>query len=354
MAVYKDRKKNTWFFTKRVKRLDGSICQVKRRGFLTKKDAIVAEANFESELTNDKLTVGKLSEFYLTGTKNKTKTSTFYNKELIINKYILPYFEKTDIEKIDINVVNKWHNELLNFKLSISRINKIHLTFAQIIDYGISFYGVRENVVRKVGSLKDNTVHEQKIQIWTKEEFETFINSVNQLIYKTLFYFLYYTGCRIGEALAITFNDVNIEEQEVHINKAVGLKNAIYTTKTTHSIRTINLPDNLVIQLKEYITYLKTNRVKYKENDLFFGISRPLSQTTIRRIRDQACKDSGVKKIRIHDLRHTHASSLIDMGLDTLYIKERLGHDDISTTLNVYSHLFQKKKEDIKKVIKNM
>ena len=112
-------------------------------------------------------------------------------------------------------------------------------------------------------------------------------------------------------------------------------------------------------EMFDYINFLKSyltecSKIKHKQNDFLFGISKPLARTSIKRIKNEACKAAGVKQIRIHDFRHTHASMLIEKGVDPIYVKERLGHDDISTTLNTYSHLFKNRRKSIIETIENL
>ena len=143
------------------------------------------------------------------------------------------------------------------------------------------------------------------------------------------------TGMRIGELLALTYNDINLEEKTISINKSYQRlkgKDMITQPKTPKSIRVITMPDFLAEEFREYCSHLygimKKERLfrftkSHMEHCMATGIER-----------------SGVKRIRLHDLRHSHASMLVDMGVAPLEIAERLGHEKVETTLNTYSHLY--------------
>lgn len=359
MSVHKDSKTNTWYFRKRMQQLDGSIRNCKRSGFKTKKEAQKAEVEFSFDDAKSKLLISNLWAEYYNHRKTRIKASTLYAEKLMMNKYILPIFSNKDSNKISLSDIQRWQNQLLETNLSINRINKICLVFSQLLDYGKTFYQVKDNPIKKLGFIKDTSIKEQKIDIWTKQEFETFIDKVEELNFKTLFYTLYYTGLRIGEALALTFNDIDLDNRIMIINKTVSYDSensnqsySVTAPKTKNGNRKIDLPVVYINFLKSYLT--ECSKIKHKQNDFLFGISKPLARTSIKRIKNEACKAAGVKQIRIHDFRHTHASMLIEKGVDPIYVKERLGHDDISTTLNTYSHLFKNRRKSIIETIENL
>ncbi len=360
MSVHKDLKTNTWFFRKRVQNVDGSIKNCKRSGFKTKKEALKAEVEFCFANTANTITISVLWNEYTKYRRNKVKASTLYSNRLIASKYILPAFGNRETKTITVSDISKWQEELLKTGLSIQRVNSICLIFSQLFDFGKTFYSLTDNPVKKIGSIKDQSIKVQKIDIWTKEEFELFIDKVNSVQYKTLFYTLYYTGMRIGEVLALTFEDVDLDNKIIYVNKTLSFGDEnkkgymVTAPKTRNGNRKIDLSSRFISIINDYLQYIKSNHIKYDDKDFLFGISKPLPKTTIGRIKNNACKEAGVKQIRIHDFRHTHASMLIEKGVDPLYVKERLGHDDISTTLNTYSHLFASRRKSIIETIEKL
>ena len=200
--------------------------------------------------------------------------------------------------------------------------------------YGLEHVEQHLNPCRKAGAI-GKSKGEPK-DFWMQEEFNAFLETVSDKPETRMaFLLLYWTGMRIGELLALTYNDINLEEKTISINKSYQRlkgKDMITQPKTPKSIRVITMPDFLAEEFREYCSHLygimKKERLfrftkSHMEHCMATGIER-----------------SGVKRIRLHDLRHSHASMLVDMGVAPLEIAERLGHEKVETTLNTYSHLY--------------
>ena len=357
MSVHKDEKRNTWYFKKRIKNIEGKIVNATKRGFKTKAEAKKAETLFDDlDSVVNRLTFNDIYEKYLLQESKTIKESTIYSKSLIIKKYILKYFENQRIKDISNDDVTRWHEELKKQNLCVRRLNKIHCELKALFEYTEKFYKINNNPARVVGGFKDNSRTQIHMEIWTAEEFSDFIKEVESPIYKMLFYILYYTGLRKGEALALTWKDIDITNQKISINKTLtnkynkDLKSDSYivtSPKTSSSNRMVDIPSKLSNMLAEYKTNLSLIYGKIKDSNLVFGINKPLPLTTIDRQKKKACKLSNVKEIRIHDFRHSHASLLIAMNINPLFISERLGHKNVSTTLDTYSHLFPTNQKEI-------
>ena len=150
-----------------------------------------------------------------------------------------------------------------------------------------------------------------------------------------LFEILFWTGCRIGEALALTPADVDKMNKCIYINKTYYRnrgEDIITSPKTENSVRTIDIPEFLVMELEEYMHSFYT----LEENDRLF----PLTFRAVQLYMKRHIAKTNVKEIRVHDLRHSHVAYLINQGVEPLLIKERLGHKDIKITLNTYGHLY--------------
>lgn len=177
----------------------------------------------------------------------------------------------------------------------------------------------------------------EEMQFWTQEEFETFIEAVkDKPVSYYAFLTMYWTGIRVGELLALTLSDFNAEEKTLSITKSyqrINGRDIITEPKTAKGKRIITLPDFLVAELEEYVSKLYGMMA---DNRLFMVTKSYLEKEMIR-----GAKLSGVKKIRLHDLRHSHASLLISkLGAQPNLVAERLGHEKIQTTLSTYSHLY--------------
>ena len=180
------------------------------------------------------------------------------------------------------------------------------------------------------------------MDFWTIDEFKTFINTVDNPITYTIFNLLFCSGMREGEILALTLNDFDFNANTVDINKnftRLGKKDIIQEPKTPKSKRKISLPISVMNMVKEH-----SERIYgYKPNQRLFTVTKNF----LHREMSKYSKLSGIKRIRIHDIRHSHASMLIEIGIAPLAISERLGHEDIQTTLNTYSHLYPNKQGEI-------
>jgi integrase len=175
----------------------------------------------------------------------------------------------------------------------------------------------------------------KEMQYWTKEEYLKFADvMMDKPVSYYAFEVLYWTGIRCGELLALTPADFNFERQELTISKSYQRlkgRDVITSPKTPKSNRTIKLPKFLCDEMKEYFGML----YEIKDSDRIFTVSK----SYLHHEMDRGAKTAGVKRIRIHDLRHSAVSLLIEMGFSALAIAERMGHESIDITYR-YAHLF--------------
>lgn len=160
--------------------------------------------------------------------------------------------------------------------------------------------------------------------------------------YFVLFEILFWTGCRIGETLALTKKDIDCNKKCIHITKTYyrrGTEDCITTPKTENSVRDVDIPEFLAKELEAYMERL----YDLQDDERIFPISQRAVQTYMKRHIEKA----GVKQIRVHDLRHSHVAYLIDKGVEPLLIKERVGHRDIKITLNTYGHLYPNRQKTV-------
>ena len=182
----------------------------------------------------------------------------------------------------------------------------------------------------------------KEMLFWTKEEYLKF---ADVMMDKPLSYYafemLYWCGIRMGELLALTPKDFDFEKQTLTINKSyqrLNGRDVITTPKTKKSNRVIKMPKFLCEEMQEYIGML----YEVNENDRLF----PITKHYLHHEMDRGAKLAGVKRIRIHDLRHSAISLLIEMGFSALAIAERVGHESIDITYR-YAHLFPTKQTEM-------
>lgn len=183
----------------------------------------------------------------------------------------------------------------------------------------------------------------EEMQFWTTEEYKTFRKAVKDKPRSYMaFQMLYYTGMRIGELMALTKEDIDLEAGVISVNKSYNRLNGediISPPKTPKSNRVITIPPFLCDELRAYMAQI----YDLQDSDRLF----PFTKYFLEHEMVRGCKLSGVKKIRLHDLRHSHASLLIELGFSPLLIAERLGHEKVETTLNTYSHLWPHKQSEV-------
>lgn len=217
-----------------------------------------------------------------------------------------------------------------------------------MFNYAVKYYDLRDNPCTKARSMGKSNAEE--MQFWTKAEFEQFITAVqDKPASYTAFMTMYYTGMRVGELCALTPEDVNLENNTITINKTfqrINGRDVVWPPKTQKSNRVITIPQTLADCLKNYMDKC----YEIQPNDRLF----PYTKSFLNHEMLRGCKKSGVKKIRVHDLRHSHASLLIEMGCQPLLIADRLGHEKIQTTLNTYSHLYPNKQAEVAQQLENL
>ena len=343
MAVYKDLKRNTWYFRIYVDDETGVKKQKTRSGFKTKLAAKHAESEFllNYNILNDNNDILFIDLYYeyIKYKKQNLKYQSFRTYKSKIEKHILPFFKDYKINNIKSNDYIEWKEYIINKNFSYKYNCSLHICMVNILNFAYKFYNLNENVASKVGNFSKRNYF-PKVNFWTFNEFNQFINNVDDKVYYSLFTILYYTGMRLGECLALNWND--IKDNCIYVNKNLirkNINNPIFNTpKTPSSVRIIKIDKytlNVLNDLKDF--YKKS--IGFDNKWFVFGGLNPLATTTIERRKNYYCKISNVKQIKIHEFRHSHATLLISKGVPISVISKRLGHSDMSTTLKIYSHL---------------
>ena len=344
MPAYKDNNTGNWFVKFYYTDWQGTKQQKWKRGFATKKEALAFERDFlEKQSANPDMTLQNLYELYMEDMISRLKPSTILTKKNIYRTHILPFFGKKPVNEIKASDVRRWQNQLMNSPKEYSKtyLKTINNQLTCLINYAKRFYDLNTNPCGKAGSIGQAKADE--MDYWTYEEYIAFREGVRDKPLSYLcFEILYWTGIREGELLALTSADIDFDNKLIDINKTYQRlqgKDVITTPKTRKSKRKVPIPDFLCDELREFIS----TRYMITPDERLFPITKSyLSHEMIR-----GCKNTGVKKIRIHDIRHSHASLLINQGCDALILADRLGHEKVSTTLNTYSHLFPHKQQEL-------
>lgn len=340
MPAYKNNA-GRWYCSFYFQDWTGKRKKKKKEGFATKREALAWERNFiEQYAGTPDITFDALAQAYLKNAKVRLKAQTYYVKEKMLTNRILPFFTGMPINKIDLRTVNAWREYLLKQDYKTSYLRTIHALLSAVMNYAVKYYGLPSNPSEAVGGFQKKAV--SKMNFWTLDEFRQFVMRGIQLPHHIMaFYMLFWTGMRVGEMLALTWSDIDFETRAITINKTLYRLNQydrINTTKTTAGDRVIIMPRFIAAMLKDY------KRVsEYTSEERIFTMTRG---ALLREIHVGA-KRAGVKEIRLHDLRHSHASLLIANHCTPVEVADRLGHRDPSVTLKVYSHMYAAQRHGI-------
>ena len=313
-----------------------------KRGFTTKKEAEAYEADYKRMATHDlSMSFELFVKCYFEDKKNRLKERTLKNKQYTIDTHITPFFSGKSINKITPKDIMDWQNEMISKNYEDTYLRLLQNQVTALFNHAARFYGLIDNPIKKIDKIgKPNA---KELQFWTRDEYNTFIATVETKDrYFTLFEILFWTGIRCGEALALTLDDIDFINHTINIDKTYYRQNKrdlITSPKTDSSIRVVDVPEFLTHEIRTY-----TNSIYGLERDmrLFPVVAEAVQHKMKRHI-----KKSGVKKIRVHDLRHSHVAMLINMGVQPLAISKRLGHEKVTTTMNIYGHLYPNTQKEI-------
>lgn len=339
-----------------------------RKGFKTKKEALdieqhirvveLREKRFDFLVTTDML-FNILEEEDL---QNNRKISYISTQKNNYERHIKPYFKDTNLNKLSYEHIFEFREHLKtkskkqnsNSTLSPNTVNKIMILLKKIFDTG-----VRKSLIDKnpVDNLRKLPISKPTISFWNVEEFKEFRKLItnDEISYDLFFTIAFFTGMRMGEILALNWYDVNLITSTIHITKTayfVNNVNHINSTKTRAGTRLITINNKLTEMLTDW---------KEKQEDLLKEFTKDTDSLQIiqstpiaitknmvdKKFKQILSRNNNLKKIRIHDLRHSHASLLINQGEDYLVVKERLGHASITTTIDTYSHLYPSKQKNL-------
>lgn len=338
MPVYKVEKSNTWRVVYRYTDWTGARRQTQKRGFRTRREAVAWER--ERLCLHDgslRMTFASFVERYVADTDCRLRESTRLTREHIIRCKLLPYFGKLKMCEITPRHIISWQNQLMQARGKTGQpyspvyLRMIHDRLAAIFNHAVRFYGLRENPCTAAGSMGRSKGPEQRF--WTKDEYLRFSRVVRPGFF-CAFEMLYWCGLRQGELLALTPADLDLSRGTVSVTKScqrLHRQNVITPPKTEKSRRTVQLPQFLVTELREY---LRRRRSILPTDRLF-----PLSRSALRRELARSARAAALPRIRIHGLRHSAVSLLLQLGFSPAAVADRVGHESVRVTC-AYTHPF--------------
>lgn len=283
---------------------------------------------------------------YYSDMEGRLKQTTLAQKDAVIRDKILPTFGTLPMNAITPQIIRRWQNGLLAQGYRDTYLKTIDMHLSSIFKYAAKYYDFL-NPCAKAEHIGSGNA--RSMQFWTLSEYRAFIREFKeQPMVFTAFELLYWCGIRVGELLALTPQDIDEKKHLLKITKTYirhNGKDIVSPPKTENSIRNVAMPDFLYSEVMDYIA---TAGLKKNERII------PRSVDFLKYHLKNGSKRSGVPPIRIHDIRHSHVSLLINQGFTAVAIAERVGHKHISTTMNVYAHLFPNRQEMLVQALENM
>ena len=295
--------------------------------------------------------------------KDTVKPNTQDNVHKILNNHILPLFGSFKLDKLTTPLIQSIINKLAN-KTNKGETgaylyyDKIHALNKRILQYGVVMQAIPFNPAREVILPRNiQKAKRQKVKHFNNEELRQFIDYLDSLdsnryryYYETVLYkFLLATGCRINEALALSWSDIDLDNSVVHITKTLNCELELNSPKSKSGYRDIDIDQQTATMMKRY--QRKQTQEAWKlggtETVVFsdFINAYPNYKAVAGRLKSHF-KKAGVNNIGFHGFRHTHASLLLNSGIPYKELQHRLGHSTLSMTMDTYSHL---SKENAKK-----
>ena len=307
MSVFKNENNGTWYSLVRYTNWKGERKQKCKRGFATRKEALDWEREFLQQQSADMdMSFSAFVDLYSRDMKTRLRLNTWQTKENIIQKKLMPYFGSKSMSEISAKDIIQWQNEMIIMRgkdgkpFSATYLKTMHNQVSAIFNHAVKFYDLKSNPATKAGSVGKKEAKD--MLFWTKDEYLKFADAMmDKPLSFYAFEMLYWCGIRLGELLALTSADFDFTKSTVSISKSyqrLNREDIITEPKTPKSNRVVKMPDFLCQEIQEYIKAL----YGYESGDRLF----PISKSYLHHEMDRGSKESGVKRIRVHDLRHSY------------------------------------------------
>lgn len=357
MSVYRDKQRGTWFYTFYGVDAVGTKHRYKKRGFETRELAKRAEAAAllsKERAAKTTIKFQTVYDSYILDKEKKAKHRSIYTEKALYKKHILPYFGNKNIFNITPSFIEKWQEKLLKKGYKNAYLSKIQISLSMVFKYAVKKQIIKENPMIYIDRVRNVDEAKTIMQFWTLAEYNRFRSVIDDEVWALLFDVLYWTGLRIGELQALTWNDFRNDHLIINKNfdnKTLKITN---TTKTGNN-RVVYLDDQLKNALKKH--YIYCSKIDGFSKDFFiFGFYKPFSHTNISTRKNRyielynATHDVKLNQIRIHDFRHSHVSFLANNGANVWEIADRLGHSKEMVEKRYY-HMFPENRKNIVSII---
>ncbi|OIS60836.1 site-specific integrase [Staphylococcus equorum] len=335
-----------------------------RRGFKSEREAKIAEAKLQTEvqqngfLNNEITTFKEVYELWLEQYQNTVRESTYQRVLTLFDTAILEHFKDIPVKKITIpycqKVINKWNKKYKDMKA-------IRIYASNVLDYAVNLKIIADNPFKHTKQPRKNEIKQDDSFIYySSDELQTFLGFVeDKPMYHAIFRTLAFTGFRRGELMALTWEDIDFDKKTISIKKTCArgkdYKLVIQAPKTKSSLRTISIDDKTLDVLKYWKTQQRIESLKFghntmdKKQNVFTDITtnKILYPEHVNKALNDICSNNNFKRIKVHGFRHVHCSLLFEAGLTLQEVQDRLGHGNISQTMNIYAHITEKQRDQV-------
>ncbi|RSK26535.1 site-specific integrase [Bacillus sp. HMF5848] len=368
--IYQRRKTFTYVVDLPKDPVTGKRRQKTKGRFKTEKEARRAMRKFIVQLEEGEyLEPSKelFSEFILNWFNEhyskRIKATTAESRRYTVKKHLIegnPFANNT-LDTITAHDIDSLYNTKLDAEYSTSYIRKIHQLLTKAFDQAVKWNKIKENPAKKADP---PCIKREEMRIWSFEHIHRFLDESTGERTFPIFYLALYTGMRRGEILGLMWKDIDFDKKVIHVKRTLSFvpkKGYIFTSpKTARSKRQIPV-SNEVIQVLQQVQQTQREWKKrlqdaYEDNDLVFctELGKPQDPQNILRVMRRLIEGAGVTRIRFHDLRHTHASILLNNNVDIVKVSARLGHANPRVTLEIYAHLLPNNQSEVPEVFEDL
>lgn len=339
MPAYYDEKQKTWYCKFYYTDYTGIRKQKLKRGFQLQREAKEWERQFlERQQGTPDMSFQALYDIYITDMRHRLRASTLEVKENMIKNHILPHFGNKPVNAITPADIRQWQNTMMNKGYSDYYLNRLQVSFSTVLNYAVKYFNLPYNPCSRAGRLGCVT---RSLNFWTLEQYQKVLHHVTDIRTYTALQVLFYSGIRCGELRALTLSDFNFEGCTISISKTLhhtadGYQ--IAPPKTVNGKRIVTVPAAVMDEVKKYCSKI----YGLLPDDRVFTFSAQL----IKRAMVKASTQADIPVIRIHDLRHSHVSLLIEMGFSPHLIAERIG-DTVQMINTTYGHLYSTRHKEV-------
>lgn len=350
MPVYKDNKRNTWYVQYKTKDWTGKTKSIWKRGFKTKREAVQWEATSKTiEKNSINLTLEDfITKVYMPQVSPRLKEVTIQTKMIVYRNQIIPYLGNKKLTEITNADILNWQNTIITSNSNNTGkpysnyfLKYVNDQLKAVFRFAMKYYNLKVNPVELAGKM--HKVKHEEMKFWTLEQFTKFSYQImdRPALYYA-FMILYWCGLRSGEMFALRLEDIDFEKKTISVTKTLcvvtGKPKYETSPKTAMSVREVTMPDFLCEELQDYVKHI----YMMNPTDHLFPFSRSTLAVWLR----DGARAAGLPEIRVHDLRHSHISLLINKGFTALSIGKRVGHSSSDITYR-YAHLFPNVKDEV-------